>query len=402
MATVRRSSSRTVSTPICGTQNDASGSILASKREPIGLGLVVRRYSEVQCLCFLLAFNTCLLVCLTATRGMPGPPMGVVREVLAGGLAAALTEIVFYPADVVKVRLQTSDRSGKYASRGGGGIVGLAKSIWLEEGAAGLFTNGVVAGNCRALIYQGLRLGLFPSLKRALIVALPGSGGLGPRVLAGMATGGLGALLTSPLDLAKVRMMAQSRQAQQPTNGTTSSSSSNSKTNKQCVDGPVQKNVKYANSFDALFTIAREEGLVGGLWRASGTSVLRAVMASGAQLGAYDVAKAFALTAGIAGYHPAAASALASQAAAVAYTTAAAPVDLVKNRLMAQQLSDRSQEDKPTRFVTLRMIAGVVRSEGLWALWRGWVPATLSLMPVVAIVFPLMELLRSLMGVGAF
>jgi hypothetical protein len=371
---------------------------------------------------------------------------------------------VFYPADVVKVRLQTAaaqpaaayvsatseggDTSSSDRSKGvtPPSVWSLAKTIWREEGPSGLFANGVVAGNCRALIYQGLRLGLFPSFKRALIGAMGGGGGLGPRMLAGMGTGALGALLTSPLDLAKVRMMAQqctrrkksgekssgertsSRPHKDDGDATTEAAAIDSVAASPSSEAEEERGSKYANSFDALFTIAREEGLGlrigggsgggltggssstggggGGLWQASGASVLRSAMASGAQLGAYDAAKAFCATVGLASSHPAAASAVASQLAAVAYTTAAAPFDLIKNRLMAHRASSSSSHSndggRRQQQSVVSLVVQVIRTEGLAALWRGWLPATLSLMPVVMIVFPLMELLRSLMGIGTF
>lgn len=378
---------------------------------------------------------------------------------------------MFYPADVVKVRLQTAaaqpaaasvsatseggDTSSSDRSKGvtPPSVWSLAKTIWREEGPSGLFANGVVAGNCRALIYQGLRLGLFPSFKRALIGAMGGGGGLGPRMLAGMGTGALGALLTSPLDLAKVRMMAQQCTRRKKSGEKSSGERTSRRPHKDDGDatteaaaidsvaaspsseaeeerGTSPARSKYANSFDALFTIAREEGLGlrigegsgggltggssstsgggGGLWQASGASVLRSAMASGAQLGAYDAAKAFCTTVGLASSRPAAASAVASQLAAVAYTTAAAPFDLIKNRLMAHRASSSSSSShsndggRRQQQSVVFLVVQVIRTEGLAALWRGWLPATLSLMPVVMIVFPLMELLRSLMGIGTF
>jgi hypothetical protein len=218
---------------------------------------------------------------------------------------------------------------------------------------------------------------------------LPGGGGIVPRVLAGVATGALGAFLTSPLDLAKVRMVAQCSDAE---------------------TGPPKGKGgrRYANSLDALMTIAREEGFgFGGLWRGCWAAVLRAGLASGAQLTAYDAAKAVALSAAGAAAcraHPAVVAAFASQAAALAYTTAAAPADLIKSRLMAQRAHSvvGGEPSAHARSSVLEAAVGVVRDEGVLALWRGWVPATLTLMPVVAIVFPLMEFFRSLLGVGSF
>lgn len=71
---------------------------------------------------------------------------------------------------------------------------------------------------------------------------------------------------------------------------------------------------------------------------------------------------------------------------------------MIKTRLMAS----REAGDGRRHATILGAASELVRAEGVAALWRGWLPATLSLMPIVAIVFPLMEWLRAAMGVGVF
>lgn len=173
----------------------------------------------------------------------------------------------------------------------------------------------------------------------------------------------------------------------------------------------------YANSFDALATIARADG-VRGLWRASGVNMLRASVASGAQLTAYDAAKAAAAAAAggdASGGGPAAlllrwvaadrlaggavAAMVCSCVAAVAYTSASAPVDLVKSKLMAVKGFAPPGAAGTT---AAGVVLSVVRAEGPKGLWRGWGVSTMRLLPVVVLVFPAMEHLRLVLGVGAF
>jgi hypothetical protein len=104
----------------------------------------------------------------------------------------------------------------------------------------------------------------------------------------------------------------------------------------------------------------------------------------------------------------------ASVCAAVAYTTAAAPVDLVRSRLMAAAATTADTPEpggggsgigrsaRPDTAGAFAMCAAVVQREGIIVLWRGWGPATASLVPVVVLVFPLMERLRSILGVGLY
>lgn len=184
----------------------------------------------------------------------------------------------------------------------------------------------------------------------------------------------------------------------------------------------------YANSLDAMVTVARTEGGWRGLWRASGVNMLRASVASGAQLTAYDVSKAgiAALVAAAAAAtkahaeEPTAATTLLSSSAfasvvlpflaavvslvgssvvaAVAYTAASAPVDLLKSRCMAAKPTD----DDGKSASLLSMIVAVVRAEGPLGLWRGWGVSTARLLPVIVLVFPAMEQFRLLLGIGSF
>jgi len=174
-------------------------------------------------------------------------------------------------------------------------------------------------------------------------------------------------MLCNPLDLAKVLMTAERTRGQ------------------------------YSNSMHALACVAQQEGVRKGLWRASGVTVLRAALASAAQLTAYDYAKALLRGgAGSAAVHEATWVHLgASVAAAVAYTTASAPADLIKSRVMAQPCG-------PERLGPMGCAVQTVRSEGIGALWTGWAASTGRLLPVVLVVFPLMERLRLLLGVSAF
>ena len=65
------------------------------------------RWSESQLLGVLASVLGCLFCGLAFTRAGDPPPLLPLREVLAGGLAAAIGEVSLYPLEVVKVRLQT-------------------------------------------------------------------------------------------------------------------------------------------------------------------------------------------------------------------------------------------------------------------------------------------------------
>ncbi|KAH8086724.1 thiosulfate transmembrane transporter [Aureococcus anophagefferens] len=132
--------------------------------------------SEPQVLGVVLGVVIATLGALRATRFGDPPPWMPLREVLAGGVAAATTEIAL-PAEVFKVRRQT----------GGAGKLPL------------LTTAGLAAGVLRGLCYHGLRLGLFPPVKNGWRRSL------GPdRERRGLRRAGRRAL--QPLDLVKTRL----------------------------------------------------------------------------------------------------------------------------------------------------------------------------------------------------
>lgn len=303
---------------------------------------------------------------------MPGPPLALWRSVLAGGLAAALGEALFINVEVAKVRLQQRSDTSLLAelrallvsSRGA------SSSLLVSLASA----PGVVAGVVRAIVYHGLRLGLFPPIRRALEALLAGGGGatsgalgLGGKVLIGAFCGALGAALCTPLDLVKARLAVNPDES--------------------------------PNSMAALLKIAR--GGVASLWPRGAVvaTVVRAALGSGAQLACYAEAKRVLTTLPLLAGRPgggALAISLATTISAAAYVTASAPADLVKTRLMVKG-SDGQTYSGP--WDCLRRSA---QRDGLGVLFRGWGASFGRLLPILLLVMPLLERLRALFGVGGF
>lgn len=292
----------------------------------------VERLSEGAILATMAAGVGGLFAALVMTRHLPGPPCLVLREIVAGGTAAALAEIVLYPIEVFKVKRQTKKPIGDW--------VDLLKR-----------RPGAAAGVARALLYHGLRLGLFPAVKRVL----PGGDGLASKLLVGAACGAAGSVTCNPLDLAKTRLQHDPD--------------------------------RYANSLHALAAIPPQT-----LWVGAPASVARAASGSAGQLAAYDVVKQANLQSG----RPAELAVLvASLASSVAYVTCAAPMDVVKARLMV------APDDK-TRSTVFGCLVDIWRREGPFAIFAGWLPALLRLLPTTLLVFPLLEKFRLILGAGAF
>ncbi|KAJ1456561.1 mitochondrial carrier domain-containing protein [Pelagophyceae sp. CCMP2097] len=289
----------------------------------------VAAWSESALLALFLTALAAVFTSLVLTKGdgAAAPPLLPLREMLAGGLAAVTGEVALYPLEVLKVRRQTGSRFG-------------GKSF------GDFWSNGVVAGSCRALVYHGLRLGLFPAIKRAFSRSGTVSTALGPTMLLGAFCGAVGAMLCNPLDVAKTRLQRDAS--------------------------------AYGNSLHALASLENP-------WRGATATVIRAAMGSAGQLATYDYAK-----------RQGANIILATVASSVAYVTCAAPADVIKSRLMV----DRAEDSKYTG--ALDCVVRTVRGEGLTALFKGWLPSLLRLLPISLYVFPLLEYLRFVLGAGAF
>jgi len=382
-------------------------------------GSSTQHMTELQILCCFLLIMITVISLLVLSKKNISPYSRLFREIMAGGVSACIASFIFFPLSVVNIRLQTSS-SIKNIKDKKIGVFKMINIIFMNEGLEGLYCSGIVANCCRGFLNQGLRLGLFPTLKEFIIISLLSFFTtkqqqqqqqhehsdyliLFIKVLAGMITGGLSAFLCSPFDLAEVLM-------------------NTCKQNKN-----MSSSRKYANTIDALSSVKRREGFC-GLWRASKVTTVRAALASGAQLAYYDSAKSFTrqYLEGPAGYFI---PVLLSIGAAVSYSIVAAPIDLIKVRMMALKekedvstIIDVSSDDdnkshkKQNNIVndinlekrsgqtisTLQQVRAVIQSEGgVLNLWRGLWPVTLRLIPVVILVFPLMEYMKTLLGVGS-
>ncbi|CAG02945.1 unnamed protein product, partial [Tetraodon nigroviridis] len=168
------------------------------------------------------------------------PPSAAVKFVGAG-TAACIADLLTFPLDTAKVRLQIQGES-KAAERASAvkyrGMLGTITTMVRTEGPRSLY-SGLVAGLQRQMSFASVRIGLYDSVKQFYT---RGSDciGIGTRLLAGCTTGAMAVALAQPTDVVKVRFQAQARSP-----------------------GEARR---YCSTIDAYKTIAREEGLR-GLWK---------------------------------------------------------------------------------------------------------------------------------------
>jgi solute carrier family 25 oxoglutarate transporter 11 len=118
-----------------------------------------------------------------------------------------------------------------------------------------------------------------------------------------------------------------------------------------------------------MYRISKMEGIP-AFWRGSMPFVKRAVVVGGTQVATYDQFKSFfaanGMGVGIANQF------MSSMTAGLLYATITMPLETTKNR-MAFQKPDIITGELPYRTI-IQTCSLIARTEGTWALWRGFLP----------------------------
>ena len=170
---------------------------------------------------------------------------------------------------------------------------------------------------------------------------------------------------------------------------------------------PVEHRRGYRHVGDALSQIVKADGVV-GCWKGCSPTVVRAMALNGAQLGGYSQAKEGILKLGLL-QDGVACHFAASLFAGFIATVVSIPVDMVKTRCVCVCVivwvcawcfearpspAPPNSRSPPSRYQNMRVIDGkpqysgvvdtlvkIVRSDGVLALWRGFMPYFLRLGP---------------------
>ncbi|KAJ3073101.1 hypothetical protein HDU98_002246 [Podochytrium sp. JEL0797] len=305
---------------------------------------------------------------------------------LCGGLANLVPSVLTNPFDSIKTRIQVqpavSDLQYKSFSHA-------ASRIMREEGWRGLILPGMFATCIRELTYSSLRFGLYAPVKTGIHrLVLPndkqsakGSEPFLIKVFAAVSIGCIASAITSPTDLVKIRLQREAGRINPLGIYTTGLH----------AGSPPS----YRNTMDAFIQILKRESLIHGLYKGWQATAIRASLVTGAQLSTYDETKYLIkkhgwMQEGIPLH------VLGSVIAGLAATTAGAPADIIKTRLLSQQ---KGVNGAYSGFVDC--FVKIVRTEGPAALFRGWLPAYCRLAPHFIISLPLYEQLRKGLGLGA-
>lgn len=192
----------------------------------------------------------------------------VVRAALPfinGGISGMVATTVIQPVDMIKVRIQLAGEG----TAGGPKPTPLsvARGIVASGKVLDLYT-GLSAGLLRQAVYTTARLGFFDTFMGTLTSRAQAQGnsiGFKERATAGLAAGGIAAMIGNPADLALIRMQSDGLK-------------------------PAAERKNYKSVIDALSSIAKSEG-VGALWAGAAPTVVRAMALNFGQLAFFSEAK---------------------------------------------------------------------------------------------------------------
>ncbi|CAB9506709.1 uncoupling protein [Seminavis robusta] len=292
-------------------------------------------------------------------------------------------------------------------------MVGVMTQIAREEGIVrGLLTPGLSASLTRSMLYGAYRVGLYPTIRDKVGQWSNNESSknsatlIRNRILSGMITGGLGSMLSCPLDVVRTRLQADA--------GVIMAKSISCKNPSipplYYATGLRQgQPVRYSGMVSALMTIWRDEGLSQGLYRGASVTIARACVLNGAQLASYDTMKQYALARGRQQQTHANGSQWAQEGPLLHVTcaflsgvlaqTVIMPIDTVKSHMML----GKGWNDVMNNVGRLLSPDGRTVHPLQLCKWmyRGWLPACTGQGLIMVLQMPLIEAFRRKLGVAA-
>ncbi|KAI9304704.1 mitochondrial carrier domain-containing protein [Cunninghamella echinulata] len=278
-----------------------------------------------------------------------------------GGIASCVAVFVSHPFDLTKVRIQTAIRTQSQLTWDWKlfrplNMIKTMRTIVSKEGFKALYT-GVDASLLRQGTYSTIRFGLYDYFK--WLIAGHQKPTFQQLLICSTAAGILGGAFGNPSDVVNVRMQNDGQL-------------------------PIEKQRHYKNVIDGMYRICREEGPK-VLLRGIGPSTQRAVLITVSQMTSYDefktiAIKQFGFQDGLTTHFTA------SLLSGLVATTVCSPLDVVKTRIMSAHVHDGTHP--------LKIMAHMVKTEGLGSLFRGWMPAFIRLGPHTIVTFLVLEKLK--------
>jgi hypothetical protein len=310
----------------------------------------------------------------------------IAREIIAGSIASSTTASMFSPLECVKTRLQVqADPTANVKIIYNRGFMDALRSIVRTDGLLLTWTHGFAGFVLRDFFYSGIRIGCYPTVRSfyAGDNTEKKDVGLLTKIFAGATTGGIGSALANPFDVFRVRMTVEGGVV-------------DTKTGKLITGLKAGQVPRYHSSFHCFRDTLTREG-IRGLYRGVEATSTRAAMLSAGQLASYDHSKTLLVKHGWMdeGKPLHLVAAIISGIVAI---TVCNPADVLKSRLMVQ----RGGSGEVAVPVNIWAVAkDIWLREGLRGFFRGWGPAYARAGPSFFIQMPIVEGLRSFLGVEA-
>lgn len=313
------------------------------------------------------------------------------KEVRANLMASAATGATIMtftnPLDTLRCRWQVTGLPGQTLTRFVHQIVSV-EGLW-----SGLWRPGLPPNVAAMAFAIGGRNGFYPAMREGIGLVVGSDQKVGPRgmFVAGLMAGMTGYFFASPLLQIKTQMQVEAGQLS--TEGL------------YLTGARVGLPPTYSNTFHAFRCLVTDGisqgGLLGSLtslWRGAGVIVGRGAAISASQLCAYDYSKTFFKAQGYLGDGPIL-HVVASQIAAVCCTTFSMPFDIVLTVYTSAQTLGGERKARYGAGPISCAIA-MLRHDGPFIFFRGWMPAFLRISPTTVSSFFLYEQLRRLIGIG--
>lgn len=254
------------------------------------------------------------------------------------GLGGIMGWFVVHPFNTLAVRMNLASASS--AAKAPTSFFSFASELVKTKGFMSLY-DGLGAGCVRQIFYATSRFGLFETLRDA--AAQYRKTDFAQRFAIASVAGGCAALISCPAEVSLVRMSNDSSL-------------------------PPAERRNYKSVVDAATRIGSEEGAA-AFFRGSQPFVMRAMLVGGTQVATYDQFKgvyaSFGVTSTVSN------TACASMSAGLIYSVITMPLETAKNR-MAFQVADATGKLPYTG--TIQTVAKLAKTEGVLALWNGFLP----------------------------
>ena len=267
---------------------------------------------------------------------------------LCGAVSSTLAECITFPMDLLKTRMQLGGTQGAVKYRG---LFHIVSHTHAADGISG-FYKGASPALVRQFLYSGIRIMVFEKGK-SLLGYNDQNQGFWARFMLGGLGGGIASLVTTPLDVCKIRLV----------NDTTRG--------------------KYRGLVHCLQKTLADEGVFHGFYKGSSPNVYRALLINATSLATYDSTKSslsnmFGISeSGLLNRF------LSSFVTGFLSSVVSSPIDVVKTRYMNANKSENMPKFKGPTDCFLQ----IFRNEGIFAFYNGFSFLWMRIGPWAVIMF---------------